>query len=71
MKLGGQVDVFGDKFPKIIVDFYNYVISLNLNDEISFFNWKGYLAKVLTVDYLQQPYHFMQIKGKTVSGQLS
>ena len=58
-KLSLQIDKFATGLPKIFVDFYNYVVTLNYNDDINFYHWKTLLTKLLTADQLAQPYGFM------------
>jgi hypothetical protein len=43
------------------VDFYNYVINLNLDEEIKFYYWKNYLSKYLG-ETTAQPYAFLMVR---------
>jgi hypothetical protein len=62
VKLSENINEFGHNLPKALLDFYNYVISLNYKDEINFFHWKTYLTRLLTPEFLAQPYGFKLAK---------
>ena len=47
----------------LFIDFYNYAININCSDDINFYYWKAYLAKVLTPDVVSQPYGFLVVKN--------
>ena len=59
VKMSGQIDEFGQGIPKLLIEFYYYVLSLNLNDEINFFHWKNYIGKNIENERISKPYSFM------------
>ena len=61
-KLSLNITAFAEGLPQIFVDFYHYVISLNLDDEIKFYYWKNYLSKYLG-EIAAQPYTFLMARG--------
>jgi hypothetical protein len=62
VKLSGKIENLGEGLPRVLGEFYYYVTSLNLSEEVNFFYWKSYLTKLLSTELLLQPYSFMHSK---------
>lgn len=59
-----NIEVFAKGLPSVFITFYQYVVSLNYDDDINFFYWKTHLSRILTADIVCRPYRFLLKKHK-------
>lgn len=56
----------GRPVPDIFRNFYHYVLSLNISDEVKFFKWRNEIFDLISKN-ISEPYGWMLSKGDDVS----